>query len=424
MKRLGRILTWTAIVAAAAIAILLTLNAYIVWSTGTMLEHRLAVLRQAGNPVQLADLGHEPIAPEKNGDVFLRRTAGDLDALQKELVALYPRVGYPTGPMSPADQDKLNKLFAAYPKVMPLLEQAAACPDFDSQFDLSLPPSRFLEFYMEYTNKRRLIYRVMRARSELLLARGRGDDALATQILVLRLARQRRREPLFIGYFVTLACTHVAMEEANRVLQSGPVSAAMRQNLDAELALHDTMENYKWALLSERAYSLSSIRELPGAGFWLTRGLMSDMALGLIGLFDAYLAKASRPYSEVVAAKAASASSPGPNPYRTLVTLLEPAMVSLRAPAERIRAMSRSLRALNSIQSREAAGPPFESKLTDLGLPIAATIDPFNGEPLRVKRLPEGWIVYSVGENLVDDGGKLDGKTDIGAGPIVPEKSP
>jgi hypothetical protein len=35
-----------------------------------------------------------------------------------------------------------------------------------------------------------------------------------------------------------------------------------------------------------------------------------------------------------------------------------------------------------------------------------------------VKKLPEGWMVYSVGKNLIDDGGIPDYKNDIGAGPI------
>ena len=97
MKRLGKILKWMGIVAAAAIAILLMLNAYFVWSTGTQLERRLAALRQAGDPVQIADFAREPIPPEKNADVFLRRAADDLDAIEKELLALYPKKGYPTG---------------------------------------------------------------------------------------------------------------------------------------------------------------------------------------------------------------------------------------------------------------------------------------------------------------------------------------
>ena len=176
------------------------LNAYFVWSTGTQLERRLVALRQAGDPVQLADLAREPIPPEKNADVFLRRAADDLDAIQKELLAFYPKTGYPTGTVGPADQERLEKLFAAYPKVMPLLEQAADCPDSDPQLDGTLPTTRFLEPFMEHTSKHRLLYRVLRARSALLLAKGRADDALATQVLTLRLTRQWRREPLLIGY--------------------------------------------------------------------------------------------------------------------------------------------------------------------------------------------------------------------------------
>ena len=86
--------------------------------------------------------------------------------------------------------------------------------------------------------------------------------------------------------------------------------------------------------------------------------------------------------------------------------------------------MSRSLRVLNAIQTRVPPGSDLVPKLTDLGLPVEATIDPFNGEPLHVKRLPEGWMVYSVGINLVDDGGIPDGKTDVGVGPIRREESP
>ena len=61
--------------------------------------------------------------------------------------------------------------------------------------------------------------------------------------------------------------------------------------------------------------------------------------------------------------------------------------------------------------------------LRDLGLPAEATIDPFNSQPLHVKKLPKGWMVYSVGINLVNDGGILDGVTDLGAGPIRREES-
>ena len=92
-------------------------------------------------------------------------------------------------------------------------------------------------------------------------------------------------------------------------------------------------------------------------------------------------------------------------------------------PAERTGAMSRSLRVLNAIQARSVdakvgAGSQRSRPASE------ATIDPFNGQPLHLKKGPEGWMVYSVGPDLKDDGGVLDGKTDIGAGPIRKEESP
>ena len=204
------------------------------------------------------------------------------------------------------------------------------------------------------------------------------------------------------------------------MLQAGPVSPAARQALDTELARHDTMEGYNQALRSERAYSLSSIRDIPGTRFWLTRGFSNELALGLIDFYDRCLADGSRPYRDVVANKQTPlATRYGPNPYGALITLLQPAMAAVRDATERTRAVCRSIRVLNALQTRVAPGSDSVPKLSELGLPDSVTIDPFSGEPLHVKKLPEGWLVYSVGADLVDDGGKVDGKTDVGVRPTA-----
>lgn len=425
MKRLRRILMWIGIVAGAAIAVLLMLNAYYVWSTGTRLERRLRAIRAAGDPVLLSDLARPPIPPETNADVYFRRAVGDLESMQKEIYAWYPKTGCPTEPLSPTDQQRLKTLFKAYPRVIPLLEQAADCPDDDPQIDGTLTTTRFLGPFLSRFSTHRLPSRVLRPRSLLLLSQGRHDDALASQVLVLRLARRWLREPLITNYLMTVACESVAMDGVNKVLQAGPVSPAARQALDAELALHDNLEGLNWALRGERAFSLSASRELPASGFWLIRGFVNDLMLRLLDLYDRLLEDTSRPYAEVASRKHATARPRfGQNPYRILVTVLEPALVAMRDPAERTRALARSLRVLNALQAHVPPGSDRVPNLNDLGLPAAATIDPFNGELLHVKKLPEGWTVYSVGKNLVDDGGKLDGNTDIGAGPISRGESP
>ena len=90
------------------------------------------------------------------------------------------------------------------------------------------------------------------------------------------------------------------------------------------------------------------------------------------------------------------------------------------------RAKIRTLRVLNALQARVPAGSTAIPKLSELGLPAETTTDPFTGEPLHVKRLPQGWLVYSVGPNFRDDGGKLGPgpDCDVGVGPPLPPVKP
>jgi hypothetical protein len=419
MKRASVIGKWVAIVAVVLIASLLVLNAFFVWSTGTQLERRLRELRESGSPVQLVDFVREPIAPASNAETFLRRAADDVDAIHKELAAMYPKTAQPPEAPSPGELEKLDKLFSAYPRVWPLLEQAAACTDYDPQLDGTLPTTRFLEPYMGRTGKHRELARVFRARCTLLIAEGRRDLAVANQIVLLRLIRHWRREPLLIGYLVTVACEQTAMAGVNQALQAGPVPAATRKLLDEELALHDSMEGYIWAMKSERAHSLSSVREMPMTGYWLLRGFMNDLQVRIIELYDQFIDQTPLSYSQVIAQPPTRSGPGGMNPYGALVTLLVPALNAAREPAERVKAMSRCLRVLSALQARTEAGSDRTPQLGDLGLSRETTIDPYNGEPLHVKKMPEGWLVYSLGMNLTDEGGMFDKAADVGAGPMT-----
>jgi hypothetical protein len=101
-----------------------------------------------------------------------------------------------------------------------------------------------------------------------------------------------------------------------------------------------------------------------------------------------------------------------------LTKLAVPAMEASLGTVARTQSKLRALRVLNAILAREQAGKTDEPKLGDLGLPQEVTTDSFNGKPLILKKTPSGWLIYSVSQNLKDDGGKLDDEqTDFGLGP-------
>jgi hypothetical protein len=55
--------------------------------------------------------------------------------------------------------------------------------------------------------------------------------------------------------------------------------------------------------------------------------------------------------------------------------------------------------------------------LAELNLPVSATIDPHSGKALKLKHTDEGWIIYSVMQNGVDDHGDFKDLKDSGVAP-------
>lgn len=405
------------IVIAAIAAILLAVNAFFVWKTGARLESQLAALKAAGEPIALKDLAHAPIPPEKNAATFLRRAHGDLEAIQKELSAMFPETGIPVEPLSPSQQEKLQKLFEAYPKVMPLLEQAAACPDYDPQLDYTVSANTFLSKYLE-SQENRLSARVLRARSAFLVAKGRRDESLAGMTLLLQLCRHFDREPMLVGGQIAIACRGTAIQGANAVLQAGPIGKDAREALDREISQYDGVQAYVGMLKTERAVGLDMVRAMPWAQSWFGRAFDYAGQSYYLDVIQEYADAASRPYYETRPAEpVADKHSWLTPPFVGIVDMLRPALDATRISMENNRATVRALRLLNALQTKIGADANQPPKLSDLGLPPEVTTDPFDGQPLRVKKLPHGWLIYSVGPNRIDDGGVLDYKTDVGIGP-------
>jgi len=71
---------------------------------------------------------------------------------------------------------------------------------------------------------------------------------------------------------------------------------------------------------------------------------------------------------------------------------------------------------LNAIEGHR----PWNGKspqLAELGLPVDAITDPYDGSHIKVKQVGNDWLIYCVGTNLKDDGGKLEKLEDVGLGP-------
>jgi hypothetical protein len=252
----------------------------------------------------------------------------------------------------------------------------------------------------------------------MLTAKGERDEALRASILTLQLARHLDREPTIVTYLVATAVRGIGVETANRVLRSGAITDSARDALDAELGLHDLTESYRHALITERAIGLTAFTELNLGQSWPARGFWNNAVIYYLDVMDSQLALAPQPYHQVLQAGAPEVSRPV-SPWTALADMVLPSIEATRQATERTRATIQCLRIVEIVTRRQQQGVEVTG-LADLKLPEEDITDPFTGKPLLMKKLPEGWVVYSVGNDLDDGGGKLDGRSDFGLGPVSP----
>lgn len=420
VKRFWRWLKFAILGLLGAVGVALIWLAVANAAADSKVEKKLAELRDAGEPVSLVDLAQKPIPPEINAATYLRRAKSDVEVIQKEVYAACeagPKADVDTldeGRLSPALQTAIRSAFAQYPNAVPLLEQASNCPYYDPQLNFNTDTNSFLENLLERVQYTRNVYRVLNFQTLLLLAEHKQEEPLRTCLTMFRLARHFDRDPTTINFLVCLAIRGVAIDATNLVLRSAPLPDSAHHALQAELARHDVAQAFQQALRTERAFGLQKIDEswhLAGCKLPWSKNLQSTY----LDVLDTGIQIATRPYWDA----AAGADMATVDKSFGVLDMLLPAIRSTKEAGTRMQAKIRCLRILAALERREQSLVTGEPKLAELGLPADVLIDPYNGKPLQLKQTPDGWVIYSVGKNLKDDGGKLDDdQTDVGLGPV------
>ena len=422
MNRINHVLACGAAAVGALIAFSLIYIAVASWRAGARLDRHITAIRAAGDPVTLAELARKPIPPEQNAAVYLRRAEKSLTAVGQELQPLYRDRAhhYRNGRLTESGATIVKSALDAYPDILPLIEQAAACGDYDPQHDFTVSPGQFTLSSPPHMQSNRQIASILNHRVELLLPQGDGAEALRTCLLMLRLGRHFDQEPIMNGHLISIAVQDMAISATSRVLVDGPVSSNLRQQLKNELAGHDGLAGYRRALTTERAFGIESFRELTGGYaflvMWNFKRDMCDYAQQL----DREIKLGSLPPHELDSDAESQARATN---VEVLTASVMPVLVAHREAFQRVRARLQCLRVLNAVQVYIETTDVRDPSIADLKLADELTVDPYDGRPLRMKKAPAGWTIYSVGKNRKDDGGKFDDAEDIGVGPVASRDS-
>ena len=405
-------IVWTVLTLASLFAIVLVIVAIDIYVTGKRLDKKLTEIRATGAPMCIADLAPAAIPDDQDGAVLLDGIRDDLRAFNRQLEDYTKSENYASGCPTDSQLEAIEAAFAAYPKVLPAVQKAAALKGYQWGLDYSQSPQLLLASLGNKVATHQEATRVLTLHASVLRAHDQWDEAAVTAVPVLRMAKHFEHDRTLVFFLMALFKRATAIDVANKALRGGPVSEKTRNLLEREFAKTYPCPAYLDALKGERAYALDCFRHRHFSApiRWYQR---TREQLNYLDLVDAYIQAAPAPYYQ----QSVPFVYPGTSGHQYAETVQPPLQLT-RDVVEQSRVRVRALRVFIALMGHEDPNAASPLDLSELGLPKDATTDPFNGQPLIVKKLPEGWKVYSVGANLTDDGGKLDGHTDVGVGPI------
>jgi hypothetical protein len=420
-----------AIVMSIVVGLLLIVNGLFSWRAERRLQHQLDLIRADGHPASIAELAPEPVPPDQNAAAIVRKVAPRIEEFANEhgqffntpIGKEYDEAGDRGEPPTTEQIAAIRAIVDKYPDVAEAVVAAAACDRYASLLDFSLNQQKFIEAIIDQQSEMRQAARFLHWKVEVALATGDTEAAMQHGLAMLRLARLYDNEPSMVSFLIAIAIRGIAVESLYDALSAGEVSQETHAALDAELALQDDPGRLQRALISERAMSagwfdaqleeLEVYKFVAGALGWPLKNYQT----GCLLLLGEYLDLASRPWHDIRQQFGVADSPAPPSGHGVLADLLMPAIrASFQANARGI-ALLRCLRIYNALRQYAEKNGGEATRLDDLSLPHAATIDPYSGEPLRLRHTKEGWIVYTVMENGIDDGGDFKGLKDYGVAP-------
>ena len=386
--------------------------------TEKQLAAELAKVEASGGALRLADLAPRVPPGEANAaEVYLR--AFDLLTVDSEALE---RMG--------EDADLARHVFATQEPALRLLEQASqirACAfpvDWDAGPAIAYP----------HLGPMREGGKLLGARAEAQAADGQMDAALSSCAAIFRMAEHAQRDPILIGAFVGFALNGIGVTALEESLSQGDPSPAACRALfeqlgtaDPHAALERAFQGQRaiHAELSERIHA-GEIRDLFAAFSgepvrWVQpllvdlyrtvgRPLLNLDEVSSLRAMQQNIAALDLPPVEGQQQMADVVAEMNQLPvYRSVLTrMIMP--VFTRATLTRDRAAAeigaaQIALALTAYRAEHRRYPDTLADLAAAGWDIPD--DPFTGQPYIYRLEGEGFIVYSVGPDMADDGGLL-----------------
>jgi hypothetical protein len=392
------------------IAVLISAFAVLILYWESKVNSKIRALAADGQPTSLNQLYQGEVPNEQNQYWQLGEIASEAEAFENEIWD--HQEDRDPKEMRRLELERTEKALVTHPTLLAAIDRLVACEKW------ARPKEEYTSFsaMIEVRNHNslrgpiRVLNRVGR------LAIEQKNKSLASHCLFqgLALADGPGKDEGIIDLLIRNACRNVIWELACCELAAEMLSHEDREKLLRMVQAADLEQKFHGCFAGERAIGLAALSDLNSrfGVFRLMWGRETWYYLDFIERIQN--AKVTDFVNDM------SAFTGNAMPFLSQFSVV-PGVKAVGAYQARMIALQRALVTLiklSDLPSETAEAPDLKM----LGLEPEWTTDPYNNQPLRVKKLPGGWLVYSVYRDLRDDGGAIgddDGKgmLDIGFGP-------
>ena len=263
-------------------------------------------------------------------------------------------------------------------------------------------------------------------------AEGRCQGALRSCRAILNAGRSLDDEPFLISQLIRIACISIACDAVERTLALGEPPPGDLAHLQELLEMEEKHPTLVVGLRGERAVmhavftglsdgsiSATSLAATVSGGApsswevmltgWSYKSMAGREHPHMLELMGRMIDNARLPPHEQAAAEKLVDAEVKSLSGGALTRQLVPAVNKVAEATRRKLAYVRCLKTLVAVERHRQATEAWPARLEELTPKLIASVplDPYDGKPLRYRRVKDGVIVYSVGPDGKDNGGNL-----------------
>ena len=332
------------------------------------------------------------------------------------------------------DERQMALLEAEMKRLSPIRLAARPLADMPrGKFDIAYAFNPYLTLLPDVQHTREV---AIFFRYEMLYLANKGDvtGAVRSGRACVCAGRAMYDDPFMISQFVHIAIISIGLHGVERALSLGESDEAELIALDKLLADEEKHPTFLIAMRGERAMMHQFFSRI-NSGAITTASMSKEMnmveepiveriagsfrQLGrnqqpqMMDLMNRLVENARLPLAEQIAGeKALDLEFRSQRFSHPLAPMFWPESGKIAQACRRKSALVAAMRGLIAVERYRMKNGKWPAKLVDVVPAFLERLptDPFDGKPIRMAKVADGVIVYSVGVDGVDDGGKLDRK--------------